>query len=177
LDVDEQPPAIRAVTGAGELADTIRTWQPRFNLSDAHSHWLCIDLLSITAKILQQGLGEFPLLTSFEDLQSTIANAQETEQPATVIVDVQPFLRDIEPTLAPEPLPHNWDVSSDSIAARVAEALNADELILLKSKRCPDDQADFTALVAGHYVDHHFPRIAPRVRKIRLCQLPSGSPR
>lgn len=171
----QQPPALHIlVTGAGELAETVRTWQPRFDLSDADSHWLCIDLLSITAKILQHGLCEFPLLTSFAKLQSTIASAQE---PATLIFDVQPFLRDMEPTLPPEPLPHNWDVSSDSIAARLAEVINADELILLKSKPCPDDQSDFVALSEDRYVDHYFPQIAPRVCKIRLCHLPPGSPR
>ena len=160
------------VTGAGELADTIRTWQPRFGATDSQSHWLCIELLSITAKILHSGLPEFPLLTHFANLQFAIATGGEVEQSQTLIFDTQPFLCDIEPTLPPKPLPHNWDVSSDSIAARLAEAIDADELVLLKARPCPDEQNDFAALSADHYVDEYFPRIAPRVRKIRLMQLP-----
>lgn len=168
-----QPPAVHIlVTGAGGLADTIRNWQPRFGASDAHCHWLCIDLLSITVSLLQQGLPEFPLLTHFADLRFAVAAAKDAEQSNTLIFDVQSFLGDIEPTLPPEPLPHNWDVSSDSIAARLAEAIDADELVLLKARPCPDEQTDFAALCADRYVDEYFPRIAPRVRKIRLVQLP-----
>jgi aspartokinase-like uncharacterized kinase len=168
-----QSPALHIlVTGAGPLADSIKTWQPRFGASDAQSHWLCIDLLSITAKILQQGMPEFPLLTHFADLQFAIVAAREAEQPKTLVFDVQPFLCDIEPTVQPEPLPHSWDVSSDSIAARLAEVINADELVLLKARPCPEEQVDFAALSADHYVDQYFPSIAPRVRKIRLFQLP-----
>lgn len=176
----QQPPALHILlTGAGELAETIHNWQPHFRLSDAASHWLCIDLLSVTAKILHQGLSDFALLTTFAELQAAIVNANDTQQSSTIIFDVQQFLRETEPTLPSEPLPHNWDVSSDSIAARLAEVIAADELILLKSKACPEDhcgeQTDFTALVAGHYVDHYFPTLVPRVRKIRLCQLPPAA--
>jgi len=55
-------------------------------------------------------------------------------------------------------LPRSWTVSSDSIAARLAEVLPADELVLLKSSDPTTGEAD--GLADQEYVDEFFPAFA-----------------
>jgi aspartokinase-like uncharacterized kinase len=65
-----------------------------------------------------------------------------------------------------EPLQHHWDVTSDSIAARLAIYCGADELWLLKSKGVPADR-DVEAAACGELVDPTFPDII-RAQKFAL---------
>ena len=69
------------------------------------------------------------------------------------------------------PLPERWNVTSDSIAARVARALNADELVLLKSVAWPD--GDIAEAARRGIVDEHLPRelrLAPNLQ-VRVVNL------
>ena len=168
-----QPPANQILlAGGGALADSIRTWDERFQLEEANSHWLCIEALSITAQVLQHALPEFPLVRDFQELRERVT---ATDSPAVFVFDVQQFLRKVEPNLPPESLPHSWKVTTDSIAARLSEVLEADELVLLKSKWCPDlretPKPDFAALATDNFVDEYFPTIAPRLKLVTLTQL------
>jgi aspartokinase-like uncharacterized kinase len=74
-------------------------------------------------------------------------------------------------------LPRSWQATSDSIAARVAEVLSAD-LVLLKSAGPPreifpegDRAKVFANLAAAGYVDQHFPRAAAAVRAVEIVNL------
>ncbi len=53
----------------------------------------------------------------------------------------------------------NWDVTSDSLALWLANRLNAERLILVKSCPLPDD-TDFDELAAAGIVDRRFPALA-----------------
>jgi len=153
--------------GGGPLAETIRQADRDFALGEEISHWLSIDTLGITAKLLAAISPEIPLLTTFAELEFRIT----TRQPGTVIFDSREFLVTREPQLAGTPLPHTWHATSDSIAARLAEVLSADELVLLKSAEPP--VADLAALAAAGYVDAHFPRAVRNVASIRFVNLHS----
>lgn len=167
-----QPPAIHILlAGGGELADSIRTWDQRFDLGEAESHWLCIEALGITAQVLQKMLSEFPLLREYTELQQRIAELHTLTQPTAIVFDAGQFLREVEPTALPQPLPHGWQVTTDSIAARLAEVLAVDELVLLKSRPCPEEQSDLELLAAQGYVDEYFPQVARGVKRVTLCQL------
>jgi hypothetical protein len=86
------------------------------------------------------------------------------------ILDPEPFLTDVEPHLPGRPLPHEWQATSDSIAARVAHALDADDLVLLKSAVCRDNNSLQGAADQG-YFDPFFPQAAeglPLVRSVNL---------
>ena len=72
------------------------------------------------------------------------------------ILDCDAFLREDESR--PGALPHSWDVTSDSIAARVAVMLGAERLVLLKSVDVPSGTSWEEALARG-WVDAHFPRV------------------
>jgi aspartokinase-like uncharacterized kinase len=64
--------------------------------------------------------------------------------------------------LADDSLPRSWAVTSDSIAARVAERRGASKLVLLKSVDIPVGTNWPTAAGNG-WVDEYFPRIAARL--------------
>jgi aspartokinase-like uncharacterized kinase len=171
-----QTPAVHVLlAGAGELAESIRTWHARFQSSEENSHWLCIEALGITAQVLQQMLSDVPLLSDYDGLRCRISELQSLGQSAALVFDVRQFLRDVEPTTPPQTLPHGWHVTTDSIAARLAEVLAADELVLLKSRPCPEEQGDFAALVEQGYVDDYFPQIAARLKHVTLSQLGNDS--
>ncbi len=184
----EQPPALHVlIAGGGDLAECIRNWDARFQLGEVKSHWLCIEALSISAKVMYELLvaefariqsssglnsGEFSyspirLVTQWEELLAI----RSQYHPRTIIFDLQQFLREVEPTAAPAPIPHTWCVTTDSLAARVAELIAADELVLLKSALPPAQENDYAALAAAGFVDQYFPQIPPRLRRITFCTL------
>ncbi len=70
------------------------------------------------------------------------------------ILDPFAFARWDEKTHPNDCLPHCWDVTSDSIAARVAVVVEASQLCLLKSVVIPDG-IDFTEPKLG-YIDPQF---------------------
>lgn len=166
-----QSPALHLfVTGGGELADSIKNWDVRFQLGEALSHWMCIRALSITARALTHVLEGSSLLGDWNSVHGWIAAAR---QESAAVLDVWEFLRKTEPSAPPEPLPHTWQVTSDSIAARVAEVLNADELVLMKARVAPAAEGDFAALAECGFVDEYFPKIASRLKRVTFAHLAS----
>jgi len=158
------------VAGGGVLAETIRKADRDFALGDELSHWLSIDALSITARILAAAIPEFSLLATYAGLRSEIAE----QHGDGVILDVQEFLAEHEADLPGRSLPRDWSVTSDSIAARLAEILRADELVLLKSTDPPSRSLADLAEVG--FVDRYFPTAAadlpsPRFVNLRGCHL------
>ena len=71
---------------------------------------------------------------------------------------------------AVDALPHDWAVTSDSVAARLAVVAEATELVLLKSASPPP--GDVAAWAECGYVDAWMPRVlagtAVRVRAVNL---------
>jgi len=162
----DQPPDLNVlVCGGGCVADVIRRADRDFSLGDKASHWLCIDALSLTARLLQALLRQPSLLTSFETLMVGISQAV----PGTVIFDPAEFLRSHEPRLPGRPLAHSWSVTSDSIAARLAAVTGAQELVLLKSSGPP--VASWEALAAMNMVDADFPVAIAELSSVRVVNL------
>ena len=62
-------------------------------------------------------------------------------------------------------LPVGWQVTSDSIAAAVAQAARAG-LVLAKRVRPPEDASGLEQLAAAGWVDGHFPTAARGLRSI-----------
>jgi 5-(aminomethyl)-3-furanmethanol phosphate kinase len=147
------------IAGGGSLADAVRQFDARFKIGDEASHWLCVDLLDITARMLHRLILNARLCDSLDDCPS---NDLLVFAPAK-------FLRECEPRLAGCKLPHSWRVTSDSIAARIAEACHADELVLLKSA-LPKEGSRST-----EFVDAHFAQAVSRLPQVRLVNLRSES--
>ena len=85
-------------------------------------------------------------------------------------------MRHGEPKLPGTCLPPTWEVSSDSIAARLAVALGAEELVLMKST-LPQSGLDggIRAFSAAGYVDPMLARLVEQLPTVRLVNLRAKS--
>jgi aspartokinase-like uncharacterized kinase len=160
------------VAGGGALADVIRRADAAHGLGEEASHALCVEVLGITARLLAAVLPGQTKLATWAELQ---ALQSANRLPACQVLDVKDFIHAAEATAPLTKLPHTWEVTSDSIAAWVACALAADELVLLKSCNPPDDvpnEAPYQALAAAGYVDRYFPTaVATYGGRVRLDNL------
>ena len=169
--LDREPPGVTVlIAGGGEFAEIIRKADRVHALGESAAHWMCVDALSMTAGLLAM-LTRSQLVRRIEDLPWKLwTEAERKTGRATCVFDPGEFLRSVEPHLAPPTLPHTWQVTSDSIAARIAQVLPAGELVLLKS--ClPPGGADLLCASTAGYVDGYFPTAAwplPLVRCVNL---------
>lgn len=146
-----QPPATNVhVVGGGPMVEGLRTIDRAQRLSASASHWLAIEAMSLTARVLVELLPEAVLVDSLAAIDPAAI-----QRP--LVLDVLPILRAEQGSNAA--LPESWDVTSDSIAAHVANQLGASELVLVKSIDSPEP-ADAQSLSAAGYVDPYFPRAA-----------------
>ena len=124
------------VPGGGAFADAVRAVEARVRLSDDAAHWMAILAMDQHAHLIAERLVHGALVAR-----------------ATEIADVQSSAR--IPVLAPyrwlreaDPLPHSWEVTSDSIAAWFAHAVGAPQLVLIKP----------SGASGGDVVDRYFSR-------------------
>jgi len=185
LDFDELAPRLRAwlkaqapmtnlmLVGGGRLADAIREAYAIHPLSEEAAHWLCIRLLGVTAELAANLLPEARFLKRVHEIGA------QREGHSLAILDPEQYLRDEAVLLRQSgwrkiaPLPHSWDVTSDSIAARLAQFLRAAELVLLKSSLPEASSTPAQAAEAG-YVDRFFPKAAAGLARVRCVNLRSS---
>jgi probable H4MPT-linked C1 transfer pathway protein len=112
--------ALLIVPGGGPFADAVRAQDDRLGLSDEAAHWMAVLAMDQYAHLIASRL---PGATLVWD-EAAIASAVRAGR---------------IPVLAPsswlrraDPLPHSWNVTSDSIAAWVARAVGARDLLLIK---------------------------------------------
>ncbi len=154
------------VVGGGAATDLIRRTDQRYGLGPETSHWLANRAMSFNSHLLAEILPRSRVVNSLE------LCAEVWQDDATPILDVFELLRADESH--PDRLPHSWDVTSDSIAARVAVLAGATQLILLKS-RAPESGKSWMELAEDGYVDPYFARAAEKVSSVRAVnfrQLP-----
>jgi aspartokinase-like uncharacterized kinase len=120
---------VMLVAGGGLCADAVRTYDRIHGLGEERSHWLALRAMAVMSEILGSLIGEMPNVTLFD---------------ACAFCKTDPLL------------PHAWSVTSDSIAARIAEHFAATRLILLKSVDRPTGMTWPEASKAG-LVDEYFP--------------------
>jgi 5-(aminomethyl)-3-furanmethanol phosphate kinase len=131
---------------------------------------MCVDLLTVTAHLLHARLPEIPLVEDDRLLCQRVG-----ERGCTVFGPAR-WMRDGEPQLPGTRLPTNWDVTSDSIAARLAVALRADELVLLKAA-LPRAGArnDISELSRSGFVDAMFDRLRGEFPAVRIVNMRADS--
>lgn len=112
--------AVVVVPGGGPFADAVRDVDRRVGLSDEAAHWMAVLGMDQYAWLLASCLSGARLVTD----ASQIARAAEGGR--LPVLAPYRWLREADP------LPHTWDVTSDSIAAWIAGALGAARLVLVK---------------------------------------------
>lgn len=162
---DQSPATNVLVAGGGEWVELLRQSAKRFLLAEQDAHWLSVRAMSLTAKLLSIATG-IQLISDF--------HAIVYGEPTTFVLDAEVFLRTDEPRISGTPLPCSWEVTSDSIAARIAQALRADELVLLKSSDCQNAN-DFETLAETGFVDRFFPIATQGVKAVRFVNLRGDS--
>lgn len=164
------------IVGGGKLAEVLRRADKTHSLDESLLHWLAIDCLGINARLVAGLLPEAELVSEWNGLRRRLLQMLPEGKSGTLVFDVTGFMRQIEPRLPGTQLAHGWNVTSDSIAARVAAGLAAGELVLLKSALPAQEPQTTQALADIGYVDESFPKIAREVRMIRCVNLRESSP-
>jgi len=138
------------VPGGGPFADAVRAMDRRLGLSDTTAHWMAVLAMDQCAHLIAERL----------------AGARFVQEPSEISTAIS---ADRVPVLAPsrwlretDPLPHSWDVTSDSIAAWVAGCLGAHRLVLVKPRGVHE---------ASAAVDPYFARALPA--KVRATIVPA----
>jgi probable H4MPT-linked C1 transfer pathway protein len=108
------------VPGGGPFADAVREQDDRLGLPDEAAHWMAVLAMDQYAHLIASRL---PGATVVSDAAAIGRALREGHLP---VLAPSSWLRRVDP------LPHSWSVTSDSIAAWVAGAVGANELLLIK---------------------------------------------
>lgn len=128
------------VPGGGVWADAVRAAERELDLSPAAAHWMAILAMDQYAYVVASATPGAVVVHDAVEIQTVLGSGQV------------PVLAPYRWLLAADPLPHRWEVTSDSIAAFVAGALDAELLVLLKPVAGPIDAL----------VDSCFREVVPR---------------
>jgi aspartokinase-like uncharacterized kinase len=143
---------IALIVGGGAAADFIRAMDRIHNLGDDAAHRLAVRALDLGAHVLHTLLPDSSIVSGPDALR---AAWDRREVP---ILSPRRFLEELDDG-RPDALPASWDVTSDSIAARIAVRLGAGRLVLLKSVGLPKGIDREEAARLG-LVDAIFPLVA-----------------
>jgi len=109
--------------GGGPFADAVRQMFKRIKIGEDAAHWMAVLSMDQYAYALAARIGGAVIVHEEADIAATIAAGR------------LPVLAPYRWLEAADPLPHSWEVTSDSIAAWVAGALGARRLVLIKPAR------------------------------------------
>jgi 5-(aminomethyl)-3-furanmethanol phosphate kinase len=121
------------VPGGGPFADAVRAADRAHALGADAAHWMAVLAMNQYAYLLAERMRGARVVECVDDGDGV------------PILAPYRWLRDADP------LPHSWDVTSDSIAAWIAGAVGARRLILVKPARAP----------LASLTDRYFPRALP----------------
>lgn len=123
------------VPGGGPFADAVRSQDARLPLADDAAHWMAVLGMEQYAHLIVSRMSGAVLVSDAGGMLAAIDAGQ-----IPVLAPYAWLRRD-------DPLPHSWQVTSDSIAAWLAVTIAAQRLVLVKppgSDQRPD-------LVDGHF--------------------------
>ncbi len=110
---------IIVIPGGGTLANFVRSLDDILEIGDDLAHWIAIYSMNYNGIILNR---KYPNLESIDELKTF----QDAKQMFCIFLPYS-FLRE------DDTLPHNWDVTSDSIALYVANKLKLSQCFLIKN--------------------------------------------
>lgn len=126
------------VPGGGPFADAVREVDRRVGIPAEAAHWMAILAMDQYAHLLASRLTRGVVVSSLADA------SDEADSGRLPVLAPSRWLAEADP------LPHTWEVTSDSIAAWVAAEAEARDLVLVKP-----------AGATGPLVDRCFARVLP----------------
>jgi len=123
------------VPGGGPFADAVRQMFRRIKIGEDAAHWMAVLGMDQYAHALAARIPDAALVESAAGITAVLQTGQ------------LPVLAPYRWLRAVDPLPHSWDVTSDSLAAWLTGALGARRVVLIK----PADQ-DHKKLVDSYFL-------------------------
>ena len=148
------------IAGGGGAADFVRAIDRVHGLGEASAHDLAVRSLDLTAYALAAIVPGLKVAETRDEVLALTKLGQPT------IVAPRRILEDDRDN----PLPKSWDVTTDSIAARLARILEARSLILLKSV-VPEGPISKARAAEIGLVDPFFPHEARLLEDVRVMNI------
>ncbi len=112
------------ITGGGRAADLVREFDSAADLDDKSAHFAAIAAMELNAYLLSDFFEDFSFCSADTFLGE---NNQLNDNNINIFLPLEYYRR-------LDPLPHSWQVSSDSIALELAYRVGAASLILMKQR-------------------------------------------
>ena len=113
------------ICGSGRVVDWVRDMDERHGLGEERSHELALRALDLSCCLLAELVPCLGIVTNLAELPAVWQSSRIPLLSPRPVLDAGDW--------SDRPLPHSWRLTSDSIAARLAERLGATELVLVKS--------------------------------------------
>ena len=115
------------VPGGGPFADAVRDVDRRMHLADEAAHWMAILAMDQYAHLIGSRLPGAVVVHRAEAIAAAL------DEGTLPVIAPSAWLREVDP------LPHTWDITSDSIAAWIAGEVGAQSLVLVKPPHAHGD--------------------------------------
>ena len=148
------------VPGGGPFADAVRSADGQLGLSDDTAHWMAVLAMDQYAHLLVDRCRDLALVSSRDEIVTAVSSGR------VAVIAPYRWLRDVDP------LPHSWDVTSDSISAWIASELDASQLVLVKPPGANVDDA-----VDPYFLQTLSPRISCSIIPARSASTRSDETR
>ncbi|MFX1299141.1 MAG: hypothetical protein ACFFD2_30305 [Promethearchaeota archaeon] len=112
------------IPGGGTRANFVRHLDSEFNLGDDLSHWMAIYAMDLNGILIKEDYPFIKLIKDFNKLKNEICHPKNDQ-----ILVFQPY----DYLKNKNPLPHSWNVTSDSITLHLAKKLGLNEIYLIKN--------------------------------------------
>lgn len=133
------------VAGGGDYADRVRRDQRLYNLDDLSAHRRAIQATEEFARDMQQICPALILADSIDAIRACLSREElPVWLPSAMMLD------NVD-------LPASWEVTSDSMAAWLANELGFEGLFLVKSTALPADHGSLMSLSEAQMIDAYFP--------------------
>jgi len=124
------------IVGGGLAADLVRAWDQQHQLREERSHWLALDSLELTARLLAT-LWPTTCVASHDEVEAI------WKQGGIPLIRARSWFEEAGRVNAPTP-PQTWETTTDAISAWLARESRAESLWLLKSVANPSSLSEAT---------------------------------
>ena len=151
------------VVGGGPAVDLVRDLDAAHQIGEYRSHLLALRALDLTSHLIAALIPGLEVVTKRHEFNDAHVRGK------IPVFSPRLFMTEIDSRSA-KPLKESWDVTTDSIAARLAEYLGAERLILLKSVGINGARSRLEAAANG-LVDPAFPEASQLLDRVEIVNL------